>query len=177
VTKVIRIVGVGAHLPPGGPRGRVQRLPRGWQGELPDEIADKWAAAGVAVIVGADGEEVSVPSGASAEPKPIASMTGKELRVFAAAHDPVIDIPSSATKVAEIRQVIADALATSENLDPNDGDDVLPDPLPADLGELSEEQLVLLAVEWDLDVPEDTNRDQLLELIKAAAPEHTESAE
>jgi hypothetical protein len=180
VTRVIRIVGVGAHLPTGGPRGRVQRLPRGWQGELPDEIAEKWVAAGVAVLVNGGDEKVEVPGGGSAEPKPIADMTGKELRAFAAAHDPVISIPASATKVADIRQVVADALATTTTLEPNEGTggDELPDPLPADLGELTDGQLLALAVEWELEVPEDADgREQLLELVRAHAAEHTEPAE
>jgi hypothetical protein len=170
VTRLIRIVGVGAHLPTGGPRGRVQRLPRGWQGELPDDLAVRWVDGGVAVLVGDDAseQEVSIPGGSAAEPKAIAGMTAKELRAFAAAHDPVIEIPSSVKKVADVRTLVAEALATTVAQEPTEGDaDVLPDPLPEDLADLTEEQLLALAVEWELDVPEDTDRDQLLALVKA----------
>lgn len=176
MSPLVRIVGVGAHLAD-GPHGRMKMLPHGWQGDLSDEVASQLTGSGVAVLVGDDAseQEVSIPGGAAAEPKAIEKMTARELRAFAAAHDPVIEIPSSVTKVGDLRELVAESLATAPNLGPSDGE--LPDPLPADLSTLTEEQLVLLAVEWDLDVPEDTDRDQLVELVQAHAADHTEPAE
>ncbi|MCK9250005.1 MAG: hypothetical protein M0P31_13660 [Solirubrobacteraceae bacterium] len=146
-TRLIRIVGVGACLPPAPPRNRLQWLTRGWQGQIPVDIADRWVDEGVAVPVE---DDVAAEQAVTLDPAgtdDLQQLGVRRLRQIA--RDRGVSIPAGADKATIVRLLADD-----------------PDAPTGGLADMSDDELLEQAAERDLDVPPDADRDAVLALLQ-----------
>ena len=137
MARQVTITAVGAYVPAAGsdqPRPYFE----GAIATLDDDVAARLVEQGTAKYADdAADEQVG---------KTLDDMKVDELRSYADEHE--IDL-GSATKKAEIRKAIDDALAARQETTP-------------DLTELDDEALLALAVEREVEVPQDADREQIL---------------
>ena len=150
MARTVEITGVGAYVPTAG-SDRPRPYFKGATATVDEDVAASLVADGVAKFADAPEEAEGA--------QPLDDMDLRALKAFAAAEHVAL---GGATKKSDIRAAIDAALAERETSRDGEG--------APDLAELDGEALLALAVDRDIDVPQDADREALLSLL-ADAPE------
>jgi hypothetical protein len=161
MSPTIRITSAGGYIPV-EPDGRLTVVAHDQVEDVSESQAKRLVGHGVAVL-----HDPGEPANEIPADFDLSQLTIAQLKRVA--QDRGIRIPSTVRSLAGIRGL----LETSGDGAPGNGPTVIqaePLPegdLPEDLAELTDGQLLSLAIEWELTVPKNADRDALLALVAA----------